>query len=353
MHSSTSSSDPAAWRRFLGLCLAVALGGTALVYAFVAIIAPWGMLPLAPPLPRVPVSSNARFSFPALAASPRFDSAIIGTSTARLLRPAALDPLFHARFVNLSMNAATAYEQSRLLRVFLRAHEAPRVVAIGLDVVWCRTGATYAKFTPRPFPAWMYGDNRWTGYLHLLSLYAVQEAGNQLGVMLGLKRREYGLDGYTNFTPPESEYDPARAHAHILAEPPDVLGFGNAPPAARHFPTHALLAEDLARMPAATRKLLFFVPYYRSIQGAPGSLTARLYAECKRRITRLAAATPNATVVDFMIDSPITRSESNYWDPRHFRTPIADRLARDLALAADGKMTEDDRILSVTQTSRK
>ncbi|MCC7282510.1 MAG: hypothetical protein IT556_09020, partial [Acetobacteraceae bacterium] len=54
-----------------------------------------------------------------LARSARFDSAILGTSTSRMLRPAVLDPLFGARFANLSMNDATAWEQYRLGLVFL------------------------------------------------------------------------------------------------------------------------------------------------------------------------------------------------------------------------------------------
>ena len=83
-----------------------------MLYALVVAVDPWGSLPVSLPLPRVPISGNARFSFPALARSPAFDAAIFGTSTARLLQPAQLDPLFGARFVNLAMNSATAWEQT-------------------------------------------------------------------------------------------------------------------------------------------------------------------------------------------------------------------------------------------------
>ena len=80
--------------------------------------------------------------FPSLARSDRFDSAIFGTSTSRLLRPAVLNAEFGARFANLSMNAATAYEQSRLMAVFRTAHPAARMVLVGLDISYCTPGET-------------------------------------------------------------------------------------------------------------------------------------------------------------------------------------------------------------------
>jgi len=47
-----------------------------------------------------------------------------------------------------------------------------------------------------------------------------------------------------------------------------------------------------------------------------------------------------------MIPSPITLNDSNYWDPRHYRVGIADRIARGLAAAAAGDVSADYRILS-------
>src|ERR1700733_11757871 len=92
--SDPQSSDPRAWRRFLLWLVGSGMGFFLFVYVFVAVVDPWGVLPLSPPLPRVPISTNARFSFPALARSPAFDAAVFGTSTTRLLRPAILNGLF-------------------------------------------------------------------------------------------------------------------------------------------------------------------------------------------------------------------------------------------------------------------
>ena len=186
-----------------------------MLYGFVIIVDPWDTLPLSPNLPRVPISTNARFSFPALARSPNFDSVVLGDSTARLLQPAALDPGFDARFANLAMNSATAYEQSRMLELFLRHHPEPRVVIVAIDQAWCNP--ELQRYTPRPFPEWMYRRNLWPAYLHMLTPYAVQEAANQFAVMVGWKRRRYGLDGYTSFVPPDSAYDTARRDAGLPA----------------------------------------------------------------------------------------------------------------------------------------
>src|SRR3954463_6440111 len=178
---SSTVPPPESWRRFARLFLITALASLAFVYGFVAIVDPWDTLPLSPPLPRVPISTNARYSFPALARSDKFDSAVFGNSSSRLLEPRLLNPGFDAHFANLAMNSATAYEQSRMLEVFLRAHPHPRVVMFGLDKEWC--SPTVQRYTERPFPEWMYANNLWPAYAYMLNPYAIQEAANQFAVM--------------------------------------------------------------------------------------------------------------------------------------------------------------------------
>src|ERR1700742_4371588 len=114
MSSSTSSSDNP-WRRFFWLTVGTVAVTIGVIYAFVVLVDPFDALPLSPPLDRAPGTSNQRFEYPALARSPRFDSAVFGTSTSRLLRPAALNQEFRASFANLAMNDATPYEQTRLM----------------------------------------------------------------------------------------------------------------------------------------------------------------------------------------------------------------------------------------------
>ena len=309
-----------------------------MLYGFVVVIDPWDALPLSPDLPRVPISTNARYSFPALARSAKFDSVVLGDSSARLLQPTQLDPGFSAQFANLAMNSATAYEQSRLLDVFLRAHPTPRVVIIAIDQAWC--GDTFMKYTPRPFPEWMYARNRWPAYREMLSPYAVQEAFNQFAVMVGLKKRRYGLDGYTRFVPPDSQYDRARRDLAFLRWP--SLDHRPAPEGvAATMPSLPLLDQMLASLPNATRKILFFTPYHIDQMGAPGSFTAWRWGACKREVADIARRHGTETL-DFMVPSAITNDRDNFWDPVHYRQSVAALVTEGLVRGS----SPDARLLS-------
>jgi hypothetical protein len=351
MSSSTSSSD--AWRRFFRLAVGSAALAVGVIYAFVVLVDPFGMLPLSLPFDHPLVASNQRFSYPALARSNSFDSAILGTSTTRLLRPVALNPAFGARFVNLAMNAALAYEQQRLLDVFVRAHATPKVVIVGIDIVWCGTGAPAPRFTPRGFPTWMYEGSRWRGYTEMFNLYAVQEAGQAFGTLLGFKKATMGRDGYTRFVPPDSEYDPARAMVHLREAGPSIpLGDRHGDPAAWRYPELDILDGMLRALPAATRKILFFVPYNHVLFSPADSDGGQAWNECRRRVAALARGVPGSVVVDFMRPSPITTNDGNYWDPLHYRTEVADRLAHDLATAARGEASPDYELLAISPVVR-
>jgi hypothetical protein len=102
------------------------------------------------------------------------------------------------------------------------------------------------------------------------------------------------------------------------------------------------LRTGLERLPAGTKRVLFFVPYNHVMFSAEGSPAAIAWNECKRRV----AALPDTLVVDFMRPSPITEDDNNYWDAKHYRVAIAERLAHDLAAAARGAASEDFRVLA-------
>ena len=70
------------------------------------------------------------------------------------------------------------------------------------------------------------------------------------------------------------------------------------------------LQVELAGLPKATRRILFFVPYNHVLLASPGSLADMVWSECKRRVARLAADLPNTVALDFMRPSPITPMRS-------------------------------------------
>ena len=342
----TPGVAPGAWRRFFCLAAGTAAAIIGVLFVFVTLADPWDSLPLSPPLPRAPVTASQRFAYPALARSPRFDSAVFGTSTSRLLRPSALNQSFHARFANLAMNDATPWEQTQLMRVFLRAHPTASRLILGLDVKWCQTGETIPRLTPRPFPDWLYADSLWRGHREMLNLYAIQEAGKQFGVLTGLKREEQGRDGYTVFVPPDDRYDRDRAQAHLREDgvtmPP---GSRSGPPEEWLFPAFDDLRALLETLPADSETVLFFVPYHRVRLAPPGHPAAPVWAECKQRAVSLAHDLGRVLVVDFMKPGPITDDDDGYWDAQHYRVSVADRVARDLAEASRGEESPDYDIL--------
>lgn len=331
------------WQQFWRWLCTAAISAAALLYGFVLVVDPYDTLPFSPPLDRWPVASNQRFSYPAVAASPAFDSAVFGTSTTRLLRPDRLNAALGGRFANLSMNSGTTYEQLQIFNLFADHHPAPRFVIFGIDDEWCSTAADLARFTFRPFPPWLYDGNPWNDALHLFDAFSVEQAIRQVGYLSGLRPAKYGPDGYMDFLPPAAEYELARARGHIyggdeprrrepVAKPADAYGPQRV---AWQYPAHARMAAMLSRLPERTTAVLAFVPYHHFIQPAPGSLDAARWAECKKRLTDIATARPDTHVVDFMFYSAITRRDENYWDAQHYSAAVSDELVGYIAEAIE------------------
>ncbi|MBV1834522.1 hypothetical protein [Novacetimonas pomaceti] len=325
-----------AWRRFaLTLLASVLLTGGAL-YGFIVTVDPWDVLPLSPPLPRIPITTNARYSMPALARRAEFDSVMLGTSTSRLMQPAVLDGALDARFAQLGMNSASAWEQARMLGLFMRHHPHPRVVMIDIDAAWCRNRPGNLTSPNRPWPEWMYGGSGWAGYLHMADLYALQEAANQFLWLIGAKPQRFGTDGYTSFVPPDDRYDRARVdRAFATWTPPDPTP---APAGADLVAPDSigLLRAMLSGLPRGTRRLLWFPPASAWLHGPAGSRSMTRALACRRAISAMAAGMADTLVVDFDIPGPIVDDRDNFWDPLHYRLSVARRIMDDLGRIAHG-----------------
>lgn len=320
------------WRRFLAL----GLGAGAVLYLAILLIDPYDVVVFSPKIDRGVTASNQRFAWPAMARSQAYDSAIIGTSTTRLLKPAQLNRTIGGSFVNLSFNSGTAWEQSQILKLFARNHPHAKTVIFGIDSTWCHAGRPAPRLTGRPFPEWMYDDNPWNDLLNLLNLKTIEEAGKQIGHLTGLRPSPRKLGGYHDFLPPRAQYDLKRARGHIYGAQGPRAPKPQDPPyeatsAERQvwrYPSHAHMAEMFAELPPKTLKIMLFVPIHRNAQPRPGSKAAAQLDECKRRLAAIAGQHANAHVLDFMIDSRITRTDTNYWDALHYGHEIAAELGR-------------------------
>lgn len=319
------------WNRYLRTILVTTLLSVLVAYAWILLVDPYDNVWFSPPLEREPISKNQRFTYPALARNPRFDSLILGTSSIRLLNPRELDPSLDASFVNLAMNAATPYEQSRILALFVRHHPRIRYALHGVDDLWCNPFHHHNQFTERPFPEWMYDENRWNDLRYLFNSATLKQAWRQFRNLLGLTISTQGSDGYTVFVPPELEYDLRKVQSKIYGgsqphikpavEPPEQIT-----PEQRSrwtFPNLALLQTMLESLPRETTKALVLPLYHQFHLPAPGSIVAAQIEDCKARIVRLAQAIPNTTVIDLMFRSSIALEDKNFWDPEHHRVSIA------------------------------
>lgn len=351
---------PTSWQASNRIFVTTFVGVLAALYLFIAVVDPYGVVPFSLPFQR-PIMSNQRQAYPQILRSGRYDSIVVGTSTARLLDPAALGRVLGGHFASLAMPSLTAWEQVRVIDYFARTVASPRAVVIGLDHEWCgrdtRGGGDkeIALGREREFPAWAYDDNRWNDLLYLLNTATLEVAGKVVGRVLGTTPPKLRDDGFEVFTPPDAGYDPARARAAIwgsgvqpapaalLAPQPPPLQLSAAERDAMAFEALPWLDASLAALPEATRKILMFTPPHAHGLPPAGSWAQARERECKDRVTAIARRR-GAVVVDWRLVSPLTLEDTNYWDPLHYRLPVAYGLIDDLGHAVnDGREAPDGR----------
>jgi len=330
------------WRHFVTLFVGTFVGGIFAAALFILLLDPYDIVPFSLPIERPLVSGSQRFAYPQVMRSGRFDSIIVGSSTARLIDPEQLNGPFNARFANMAMNASSAWEEWTTFEYFRRHAGAPKVLIVGVDDAWCDPNADRDR-ARHGFPEWMYDDDRWNDFAHLFNSGTLEIAARLVGYHLGLYSARSRYDGFEVFTPPESDYDLARAKRGIWVAHPEAPLPNDPPPPLSdkdrrtlRFPALEWLDAMLGEIPSS-RKILAFMPVHVAIQAWPSTLAAAIEAECKARIATIARA-HGAQVIDWRIASPITTTDSNYWDALHYRLPIAQRIARELVDAAlDGK----------------
>ncbi len=320
------------------LLLATAAISLLLTYVSVYLIDPYDVFLYSPDMPRKPVAKMPRHWKPGIARNRDFDSILLGTSSIMLLKPERLDPKLNARIANLALPAASPWEQLQMLELFRRHHTGINLIVIGVDQAWCSTegAGQYLDVGDRELVAgrqlkeWLYASD-FLGQLPPLNSRTVEESVRQVESLLGIKDYGNGNDGYYDFTLLYKErYSPQRIQENLYGKPPRKQ-----PPAVDiepevitswAFPDIAKLRGVLGSLAPSTRKLLVFPPYHYFSPYVTGSRNAARWAECKRRVARIGDSVANVTVVDFLLESPITLNDGNYWDSTHYTVAIADQL---------------------------
>lgn len=352
---------PTSWQNGNRIFVATFVAVVAVLYGFIVVVDPYGVVPFSPPFQR-PIMSNQRQVYPQILRSGRYDSIVVGTSTSRTLDPAALDRAFGGRFANLAMPSMTAWEQAQVIGYFGRTVAAPRAVVVGLDHEWCNRDSASAeqkqitRAREREFPAWAYDANPWNDLLYLLNAPTLEVAGRVVGRVVGTTPQKLRADGFEElFMPPDPSYDPGRAREAIWGRgvQPDTAAFlaPRVPPlplsaearSAMVFEALAWLDESLAALPGETRKILLFTPPHAVRLPAAGSWAEARERECKDRVAAIARRR-GAVLVDFRMVSPLTIEDRNFWDPLHYRLPVADAVLDDLGHAVnEGRQSPDGR----------
>lgn len=323
------------WSKFIWtFCLAAAFSA-AFFYLVIVLVDPYDSVPFSLPLEREPVSTNQRFAYPSLARKQAFDSAVIGTSTARLLKPERLNQLSGNNWVNLAMNSATAYEQMEMLKLFLRHHPEAKHIVIGIDDAWCRPAKEIQQFTFRPFPPWMYDDNRWNDLLYVFNDKSLENTVRLIEYWLGKREAKYDRTGYRDFTDDFGKYDDAVARVRLYPDgdedsnrefqalapiPPDTATVGK-------YPNHDLLARVLSSSHGARKISILFMPMHGHYlrRGADN------YRACKGSLLDTIDGEEQVEIIDRMHIDQMTNEDRHYWDPLHYTTEVARVLEQEIS----------------------
>jgi hypothetical protein len=326
------------WRGFFVSFVSVAFGVSGGLYLLALMIDPYDSVPFSPPADRYPVTAHVRYYNASLASSGRFDSAVVGSSTAMLLQPKELEAVFGGRFVSLAMPAASPYEQRRVLDLLSYTGTYDRTLIIGLDPSWCAPDGSprlLQQMAGLTFPEALYDDIHWND-LPGFNRKTLQHARSQVLALLGLRvRHPRRPDGYRDFTLTfRTDHTPEAVRGRIYGESPWLLQRGGVegPP---RFPEIDALAERLSQLPDRARKIAFFVPFHVRHQVRDDGEQQRFWSACKEKASDVLGEVPNTLVLDFMIPSPITTEDLNYVDGQHYTTAVATDIARLLHAGAD------------------
>jgi hypothetical protein len=334
----TTSSDPsaelAAWERCLKACVGTLLIGLFVVFSFMITVDPYdsgrfGLLGI-----DGMADHNTTTATASRARDARFDSAVIGNSTAQLLDPLELSQATGRNFVQLRVNGASPAAELAVLEFFLRHHPSVRALAIVTDPSWCAHDV--AELLPDPFPFWLYADST-LGYAgRMLSFPAVEHAFQRLAIGLSLRKRN---DPTGTFDP--SDIPPAGAFREIN-KPSDPR------PAATEaerdvFPEVARLADIIKKLPADAGVVVAVPPTFARFVPQPGTALAAEREACNAALRRIVAGRPHSNFINYRVDNALTRDAANFDDFIHYRRSISAMIDADIALSLrDGAAAKID-----------
>ena len=332
---SPSIDSAARYRALIGYFLLGIVAGGVIILVALAVLDPYetgefGLLPT--------VHWQGNMERTSVAANPAFDSAIIGSSRMMLLRPSLLSDRTGLKFVSLGVIGTEAREHMIVLRYYLQHHPNPRALVFGLDETWCLSPLRKSK----SFKEWPYQSNPITYAAHLYGMTTITE----IDALFETIRHSQGplpADGLMDFEP---AFHAAGADRPEIVHPKLVQPRPTVPfTSTSDFPGATELRESLSAVPAATVVILAWEPTYITMLPEPGSAAERAVTACRAAYQLIAEARPRSAVVNWFIDRPENRDESNFLDLVHYRHGVATAFGEDIAAAINRLLATNSKVL--------
>ncbi|MFE1598423.1 hypothetical protein [Methylobacterium sp. ID0610] len=330
-----------AWRRF---CVLLVGGTVALLAGYLALAL--AVDPYDTGRPRLLNREGVRPQGPRTASAsrgrdPAFTAAIIGNSHIQLITPERLRAQTGIPFVQLAVPATGPGEQLTLAAYFLRHHPNPQALVLAPDAFWC--GDDPALPPSKPFPFWLLASD-WPDYLRgLVQSRVAAEVVTRIRWSLRPNARRARPDGYWDYEPDYLRQgdpsDPARVAARGR-RPPAEPDPGFAGPA---FPAAERLRAFAAGLPPETALIAVFPPIYAPAQPIPGTPRAAAAAACRAAIRTALAVHPRHRVIDWSGDRPQLADPAAFFDPTHYRQPIARQVEAEIVAALGALRPEGPR----------
>jgi len=319
----TSTSDLAPeWGRCLAACLGALGIGALLLLAFMIVVDPYdsgkfGLLGIDGVDDRDTHTATA-----SRARDARFDSAVIGNSTAQMLDPAELSRATGLRFVQLYLTGGSPREQLAVLDFFMRNHQRVGALVFITDPWWCAHDR--AEPAPGRFPYWLYGKSSLAYAARLISWPAIEHASQRISIGFGLRKRTDpdGFFSYEDIWLPGTFRETNRPRDPALA----VTAAGR-----DIFPEVSQLDDVIKKLPASVPVVLLVPPTFYTTVAIPGTAEGVEREACDAALRRVVAGRPHSNFINYRIDNALTRDPANFADFIHYRPSIAARMVEGIA----------------------
>lgn len=318
------------WRRFL----AGIAGGFFVVLgvwlAAVSLIDPYDTGYFPSPIGPGVVDENDTTSTVGRGRDGRFNAGIFGNSHGLLIDPVRLSPATSLSFVQLTTLGAGPRAQMTLIRYFLRRHANAAAFVLVADQSWCAHDPALPNFwapdTYR-FPYWLFGESRLRYLANMLSARP-----------FGLMRRRI-LFAMGRLAPDDSAGAAAYPANWGSAHPPTPTREAGVPlngsptQVSTEFPAIDQLEAVLAGTRSEIAVVVTMPPIYYRLLPDPQTVQSVELGRCKDRLARAVARRQRSAFIDFLVDSPLSRQETNFLDLHHMTANVARAMEARIAAA--------------------